>query len=101
MILPTRVLHLHLKKEYFEQIQRGEKKEEYRLLSKWQKQLNSSRTYEEIHLHLGYPKRGSTGRTIYRKWNGCRIDKINRPLFGDKAVEVYAIDVSVMLDEPQ
>lgn len=98
MNLPTRVLHLHLKKEYFEQIQSGEKTEEYRLVSKSDKQLHSGRTYQEIHLHLGYPKRGTPGRTLYRRWNGCRVDKINRPLFGDEAVQVYVIDVSVMLD---
>lgn len=90
----VRVLHLHLKFEYFDQIKSGQKTHEYRLVSKWQKKL-AGKTFDEIHLYRGYPKRGSPGMTLYRRWNGIKIEQRQHPHFGEEPVKVYAIDVTI------
>lgn len=94
---PLRILHLHLKGEYFDQIAAGTKSHEYRLVSIWKKRLEG-RSFDEIQLHRGYPKRGTPGRTLYRKWNGLQMESRQHPHFGKDPVEVYAIDVTVQLD---
>lgn len=93
---PVRVLHLHLKGQYFDQIAAGTKRHEYRLVAVWRKRLEN-RSFDEIQLHRGYPKRGAPGRTLYRRWNGYKIEQRQHPHFGKDPVEVYAIDVSVTL----
>lgn len=90
----VRVLHLHLNFEYFDQINSGQKTREYRLVSKWKKKLEG-KTFDEIHLYRGYPKRGSAGMTLYRRWNGMQIERRTHPHFGKETVEVYAIDVTI------
>ena len=87
-----RVLHLHLKHEYYDAIQRGEKPEEYRLASTWLPRLQG-RTFDEIWLYRGYPKRG-TGHILKRRWNGYKPLKLQHPHFGPDPVEVLAIDVT-------
>lgn len=90
----SKVLHLNLKKEYFDAIKAGDKQEEYRLLTAfWQKRLKN-RHYDEIHIKCGYPKAGDVDRTVIRPWRGYKIKKINHPHFGDKPVEVFAIKVN-------
>ena len=85
-------LVLHLKKEYFDQIKSGEKKEEYREVTPyWEKRL-SGRNYEKIIFLCGYPSLDDKDKTIISKWNGCKKDKVNVPLFGgDKNVFVISI----------
>lgn len=88
----TRILTLHLKAEYFNAIKDGSKLKEFRLCTGyWKKRLDKE--YDEIHLKLGYPKRGDASRTIVKKWNGFEVEKIKHEHFGKKAVEVFAIDV--------
>lgn len=87
-------LVLHLKREYWELIIDGLKMEEYRLVSLyWQKRLQG-KEYSEVHLLLGYPKRGDESRTLKRKWKGFRVIDIEHKHFGGGKRTVYAIDVS-------
>ena len=87
-----KILTLHLKAEYFYAIQDGTKLEEFRQCTAyWTKRLD--KIYDEIHLKLGYPKRGDMSRTIIKKYNGFKLKSITHKHFGDKEVDVFAIDV--------
>jgi len=86
-----KILYLHLKTKYFEQIRCGEKTEEYRLHGNyWCSRLDFT-TYDEIHVLKGYPKKGDSSRRLIFPWNGYQIKKINHPEFGNDEVCVYAI----------
>ena len=89
----VRPLRLNLKGCYFDAIKAGTKTHEYRLAEKWEKRLDG-KTYDEIHLLRGYPKRGDESRILRRAWNGYKIEMIQHPHFGDKPVRVLAIDVT-------
>lgn len=87
-----RILTLHLKGEYFHAIKDGSKSEEFRQCTDyWAKRL--AKAYDEIHLKLGYPKKGDMSRTIIKPYNGFMRTTITHKHFGDKPVEVFAIDV--------
>lgn len=88
------ILHLPLKRVYFEQIQRGEKPLEFRLCTPhWEKRL-LGRTYDGIVLTLGYPAAGDQSRRLYRQWHGATVRTIEHPHFGPSPVQVFAIDVA-------
>ena len=89
-----RILRLNLKRKWWEQIKAGTKREELRLATDyWRKRLEG-REYDEVHLLLGYPKRGDESRTIRRKWAGYREVELTHEEFGPLPVDVLAIDVS-------
>lgn len=89
-----RVLHLPLKREFFDAIKAGTKLEEYRLRNDyWMARLENC-TYDAIELMLGYPSADDTERRIRLPWRGYRVTMLTHPLFGAKPVQVYAIDVS-------
>jgi hypothetical protein len=88
-----RVLTLSLKAVYFNEIRDGRKAEEYRLATPYWRRRLEGREYDTIVLTLGYPKAGDDTRRLTRPWKGCRLTEITHPHFGDKPVEVYAIDV--------
>ena len=88
-----RILTLHLKHKYWEQIRGGSKLWEYRKVTDyWDKRL--AKKYDEIHLLSGYPKKGNTSRRLVRKWYSPHICRITHDEFGPEPVLVYAIDVS-------
>lgn len=87
-------LHLALKREYFDAIKSGEKKEEFRrVTSYWWKRLQH-KEYDEIILTLGYPPATSKSRHLMRPWRGCEMRYITHPIFGPEQVQVYAIKVN-------
>ena len=87
-------LRLNLKREYWEAIKDGTKKEEYRLYTDyWTKRLKD-KTFSHIEICLGYPKKGDQSRIIQRPWLGCEIKNIEHKLFGEGAQKVYAIKVN-------
>lgn len=91
-----RVLTLPLKGEYFDQIARGEKPEEYRLANDFWATRIAGREYDRIVLTRGYPKGGGVeGKTrLTRQWHGYRTTWITHPHFGPSAVQVFAINVA-------
>lgn len=94
-------LHIPVKGVYFDQINSGEKREEYRLVtSYWIKRL-LNRTYDRVVLTRSYPKGGGIeGVTrLTRQYRGEVIRTISHPHFGPDPVEVYAIDVSTPAKE--
>lgn len=89
-----RVLHLHLKGEYFDEIKANRKPLEYREEnSHWAKRLERQ-TYDMIEICRGYPKKGDASRRIYRPWRGFFKTELIHPHFGPDPVSVYAIHVS-------
>lgn len=90
-----KTLHIPVNGEYFDQIARGEKVEEYRLLSPhWSKRIEG-RSYDRIVLTRGYPKGGGVeGDTrLTMPWRGYTTRTITHPHFGTEPVEVFAINV--------
>lgn len=89
-----RALHLHVKGEYFDRIKFGKKTEEYRRFnSYWTARLNM-RSYDEVHILRGYPRKMDPERTIIFPWNSYYIKKITHKEFGEEPVDVYAIRLS-------
>ena len=83
-------LYLNLKKEYFDQIKSGVKKEEYREIKPyWEKRLDKQ--YDTIMITLGYPEQRNETNSIAFPWRGYEIKTITHPLFGNNPTEVYAI----------
>jgi len=90
----ARVLRLHLKACYWDDIAAGTKPDEYRLCTPyWEKRL-AGKVYDGIELLKGYPKRGDTSRTMARPWRGYVVDVIEHLHFGDAPVRVFAIRVN-------
>jgi hypothetical protein len=86
-------LVLHLKKQYFEQIKRGQKTMEFRLKTPyWHKRL-VGRKYDTIRLLCGYPKADDKENQIICRFKGYRPMIISHPHFGKKPVHVYGIPV--------
>lgn len=86
-----KILTLNLKREYFEQIKSGAKKEEYRLCTPyWQKRLENKK-YDKVILKLGYPKNSEIEKILEFKYLGYEIKTIKHEHFGDDPVKVYSI----------
>jgi hypothetical protein len=88
-----RPLTLRLKGEHWRAIRSGEKTHEYRLVSKWDKQIQG-KSFSEVRLWWGYPPRTDTTKLLIRKWQGAEKQLITHPEFGPEPVEVFAIDVT-------
>jgi hypothetical protein len=86
-------LHLNLKGIYFDQIKAGTKIFEFRAVSSWANRLDG-RVYENIVLKRGYPRIGDDSRRLVRPWQGCTIEVITHPHFGNHPVLVYSIRVN-------
>lgn len=87
-------LILPLKTEYFQAIREGNKLEEFRLRTPyWRKRLEG-KTFNNVVLTCGYPKRDDQARRLTLPWRGCRVTTIKHPHFGPAPVEVYAINVA-------
>jgi len=88
-------LVLHLKRKQWEQIRDGIKVYEYRRATDYWKKRLVGREYDEVHLLLGYPKRGDTSRLLRRRWNGVATGvHVLCEELGDKFVRVFGINVS-------
>lgn len=86
-----KILRLHLKKKWWQQIKDGKKTIELRLATDyWRKRL-VGRYYDEIHFFLGYPKKGDQTRVIKRKWTMIAKETVTHGEFGDKPVDVFVI----------
>jgi hypothetical protein len=89
----SRDLILHLKGIFFDQIDSGEKTEEYRLYNPyWIKRL-VNRSYDRILICRGYPKKNDVKEMMARPYHGYIIKTIQNDFFGKDPVTVFAIDV--------
>lgn len=85
-----KILKLAVKKEYFDLIKLGEKKEEYREIKKyWSKRLTNY--YDEVWITLGYPKINEKEKIIKFNYRGFTIKKVKHKEFGKDKINVYAI----------
>ena len=84
-----KILHIHVKKEYWERAKQGIKKEEYReIKSYWIKKLEREYGYDLIYYYLGYTKK----KRIFR-FDGFVKKKIVHKEWDMKPKEVYAISL--------
>ena len=82
-----KILHVHVKYVYFNQVKNKEKDEEYREIKPyWNEKLNKD--YDEIHYHAGYNH--DKDSTLIFRWNGYKKKRITHELFGKNKL-VYAI----------
>jgi hypothetical protein len=88
-----KTLTLPLKREYFEAIRDGRKKEEYRKLTPYWTRRLKGKSFGRVVLTLGYPKKDDESRRLVRPWRGYDVRKIKHDLFGDDAVWCYVIKV--------
>lgn len=91
------VLTIPVKGIYFDQIASGEKREEYRVVTRYWSRRIRGRSYDAVVLTRGYPKGGGVeGVTrLTRQWRGAMLRTITHPHFGNEPELVFAIDVSV------
>ncbi|ELH6290402.1 ASCH domain-containing protein [Enterobacter hormaechei] len=88
-------LQLAVNGEYFDQMKRGEKVEEYRLVNGfWNKRI-MFREYDRLIITRGYPKRGDASKRIDIPYNGYEVKVITHPHFGPDPVKVFAIKVNI------
>jgi len=82
-------LVLHVKQIYFEQIESGEKKLEFREFKPyWIKRLKD-RKYNNVKIYCAY-----TTKFLIRKWTGFKKTRIKRAFLGTHTIDVFAIDIS-------
>ena len=94
------ILTLNLNKEYFDEIKSGIKKEEYREVKDyWNKRL--SKKYDYIVIKCGYPNVADISKELWFKWNGFIKKKINHKHFENKEIEVYAINLNKVIENPK
>jgi hypothetical protein len=88
------ILYLPLKSEYFDAIEAGIKREEYRLATPYWRRRLEGREYRAIELMKGYPAASDLSRRLSLPWRGYTMKTITHPHFGPTPVKVFAIDVS-------
>jgi len=87
-------LTLNLKQEYFDDIRKGVKKEEYREVKPyWEKRL-INKEYEKVIIKMGYPKSTEINKIIEFPWRGFVKKQITHKQFGEDPVWVFAIILS-------
>lgn len=86
-----KILYLPLKAKWFYQIKSGIKPCEYRLKNEyWSKRLEG-KTFSQIVLTLGYPKRDDHSRRIIKPWLGYEIRNITSEEWNNESKECFAI----------
>lgn len=83
-----KILHIHVKKKYWQQAKDKVKNKEYRLIKPyWIKRLKKD--YDLIYYWLGY-----TSKKLIFRYNGYVRTAIKHEEFGDEPVNVFAIDLT-------
>lgn len=88
-------LYLPVRGIYFDAMQRGDKTEEYRLVTPWWEKRLVGREYARIILTRGYPRKDDCSRRLIVPWRGYTIRTLTHPHFGDTPVDVFAIRVDI------
>lgn len=84
-------LILNLKKEYFEEIKNGIKKEEYRLCTPyWEKRILNKK-FDNLIIKLGYPSREEKEKILVFPWAGYTIKEIKHKEWDFKNKKVFGI----------
>jgi hypothetical protein len=87
------ILTLRVKKKYFDQIQSGEKTEEYRLVKPYWDARLREKSFDGISIICGYPSisKISSENCICFMFNGITMKTIQHDEFGKHPTNVYAI----------
>ena len=94
------ILTLNLKKEYFEEILKGTKLEEYREVKDyWTKRLKKS--YDKVVIKCGYPTSTDVQKEIWFDWDGFIKKSITHKHFDNRELEVYAISLNKRIENPK
>lgn len=90
----------NLKKEYFEDIKKGIKTEEYRETKDFWKKRLLNKEYRYIIIKLGYPSKHETddNKILIFKWEGFELKNITHKQFENKEVEVFAIKLNTRIN---
>lgn len=88
-------LQLAVNGEYFDQMKRGEKVEEYRLANPYWGRSIHGKNYDRLIITRGYPKRDDTSKRIDIPYDGYEVKVITHPHFGPDPVKVFAIKVNL------
>lgn len=86
-------LYLHLKWQYFDEIRRGVKPEEFRLCTEFWARRLLNRSYDGILIMWAYPSKDELDKILFRPWRGVSQRIITHPHFGPDPVSVFAIPV--------
>jgi hypothetical protein len=89
----TRILSLHVRAEYFEEIRAGRKTEEYREFGAYWGARIAGRVNDEVHILLGYPRASEHEKRLVFPWTGYSVKEITHPEFGATPVIVYAVNL--------
>lgn len=87
----TKVLRLHLKREYWQQIKDGSKLHEFRLYNGYWMSRLCNASYSHVEYILGYPKADDQYKRFTRPYFGYQLQTIQHKHFGESPVEVFAI----------
>lgn len=83
-------LYLSLKKKWFDLIQSGEKKEEYREITPyWEKRIRKKK-FTHVHFTLGYPKKTDSSRHMIKEIKEIVIYR-GRPEWGAEPLKEYFV----------
>jgi hypothetical protein len=63
-----RILTLHVRREYFDEIAAGRKFHEYRAATPYWNKRVSGQVYDEVHILCGYPPAGDLDRRLRYAW---------------------------------
>lgn len=81
--------------EYFDAMKRGDKTEEYRLVTPFWSTRIIDRDYDRLIITKGYPRKDDDDRRIDVPYAGYEIKTITHPHFGTDPVQVFAIKVTL------
>ena len=91
-----KILHLTLKKKWFNEIASGEKTEEYREIKPYWETRLEGKEYDEIYFKNGYTK---TAPFMRVEWCGCK--KGWGPMIGGVSEKQYIIKLGKILEVVQ
>ena len=86
-----KILHLHVKAKYFNEIKSGIKAEEYRLFNSYWCNRLDFKTFDEVHILSGYPKKDDLSKRIIFPWMGYEMKKMKHPEFSKEYCGSYEI----------
>lgn len=88
-------LQLAVNGEYFDAMKRGDKTEEYRLVTPFWSTRIIDRDYDRLIITKGYPRKDDEDRRIDIPYAGYEIKTITHPHLGTDPVQVFAIKVTL------
>jgi len=85
-----KILTINIKRKYFDQMKNGEKKEEYRLITKYWIDRLENKEYDFIRFQNGYNR---NSEKFIIEYLGVVKKEIKHEFFGNKTVQVFAIQL--------